>query len=277
MQRLLNHQRLVAQKAETLFQEPATDVIGHLSAHHPFPAALTEGYVHKLKALKLGSRFPAGSILFGQGEEPAGVYVVLEGHATLSVTSAGGKTLFLGLYGPGTILGLAAAVLNRPHAATAEILKPSEVLFVPRSELIREMRADVAAACRVAEFVSAVCYFLVSQMVAAELCSAEQKVARCLVGLLVENRSCSEALPVRLDLSQEAVAQIIGISRETVTRILSRLRAKRILSWRRSSLVISDRKMLERIANLNDEVALPPSLARTSRWPPVSVTDRRSV
>lgn len=248
MQRRFNHRWFPEQKAKTLFEGPLA-VIGHLSEHHPFPAALSESYVESLKATKLGTLIPEGTALFEEGDEPTGVYVILEGRARLAVNSAQGKTLVLGFFGTGTILGLAAAILGRPHATTAETLKPTKILFVSRKELVREMRVDATAACRAAEIVSEVCYFLLSKMRAVELSqSAEQKLARCLLGLLSHNRGCEEG-PVQLDLSHESLAQLIGVSRETVSRILSRLRSERILHCERSALSVRDRSRLERIAN----------------------------
>jgi len=255
MQRLLNHQRFRAERANALFEEPTPpDVIGHLSAHYPFPATLSQSYVEKLKAKELGTLAAQNTVLFEQGQESTGVYVILEGRIKLAVDSAQGKTLVLGFFGPGAVLGLATAILGRPHAATAETLKQTKVFFVPRSEVVREMRADPAAAYRAAELVSQACYFLLGKVMAIELShSSEQKLARCLLGLLSSNTGCTDGDPVPLDLSQEAIAQLIGTSRETVTRLLSRLRRRRILDWKHTGLVIRDRRSLERIANLKDD------------------------
>jgi len=255
MQRLLNHQRFRAERANALFEEPTPpDVIGHLSANYPFPATLSQSYIEKLKAMELGTLVAQNTVLFEQGQEAIGVYVILEGRMKLAVNSAEGKTLVLGFFGPGAVLGLAAAILGRPHAETADTLKQTTVVFVSRSELVKEMRADPAAAYRAAELVSQACYFLLGKMMAIELSqSSEQKLARCLLGLLSSNTGCTDGDPVQLDLSQEAIAQLIGTSRETVTRLLSRLRRRRILDWKRTGLVIRDRKSLERIANLKDD------------------------
>ena len=46
---------------------------------------------------------------------------------------------------------------------------------------------------------------------------------------------------------------MVGLSRETVTRLLSRLRRKHILDWKRSGLVIRDRSALEKLADFSAE------------------------
>ena len=131
MRRRSNQRRSREGKAGTLFGGPIIDPVGHLSAHYPFPARLNEHCLAKLKLSNPGTSFSKGAILFREGEKPTGVYVVLEGRAKASVNSAQGKTLVLGFFGPGTILGLAAAILGRTHATTAEIHEADQGPFCP--------------------------------------------------------------------------------------------------------------------------------------------------
>jgi CRP/FNR family transcriptional regulator, cyclic AMP receptor protein len=246
-------QRFRARQAGTLFGEPFIDPLGHLSAQYPFPARLNERYVAKLKASNVGTCFAKGAILYAEGGKPTGLYVVLEGRAKVSVNSAQGKTLLLGFFGPGTILGLAATILDRTHAATAEVVKATRVLFVSRKELVREIESDTAVARQAAQLVSEACYFILGKMSAVDLSqSAAQRLARCLVGLLARNTGPGTEAPSKLDLSQETLAQMVGLSRETVTRLLSRLRRSRILEWKRSGLVIRDRSALEKLADFSE-------------------------
>jgi CRP-like cAMP-binding protein len=246
-------QRFRARQAGTLFGEPFIDPLGHLSAQYPFPARLNERYLAKLKASNVGTCFAKGAILYAEGGKPTGLYVVLEGRAKVSVNSAQGKTLLLGFFGPGTILGLAATILDRTHAATAEVVKATRVLFVSRKELVREIESDTAVARQAAQLVSEACYFILGKMSAVDLSqSAAQRLARCLVGLLARNTGPGTEAPSKLDLSQETLAQMVGLSRETVTRLLSRLRRSRILEWKRSGLVIRDRSALEKLADFSE-------------------------
>jgi CRP/FNR family transcriptional regulator, cyclic AMP receptor protein len=212
----------------------------------------------KLKSSNRPTVYSKGAILFKEGEAPAGVYVVMDGRVKISVNSAQGKVLVLGFYGPGTILGLAAAILGRTHATTAEALSPTGVVFVSRKEFVREIQGDVTAARQVAELVSEACYFILSKMAAVELSqSAGQKLARCLLGLLGHNVRESENAHTKLDLSQEVIAQMVGLSRETVTRLLSQLRRRGVLDWNRSAVVVRDRAALEKLAGLSETTGLP--------------------
>jgi len=249
--RLKPHE-LHERKQGTLLRGFAGEIPGHVSTRYPFPARLNKHYVEQLKALKVAKLYSTGAILFREGEKSAGVYVVLEGGVKLSVNSAQGKTLVLGFFRPGTILGLAAAILGHVHATTAEALKPTEVICVSRKEFIKEIQGDATAARQAAELVSEACYFLLTKMISVELSqTASQKLARCLVGLLAHNAGSCEGTPPELCLSQETIAQMVGLSRETVARILSRFRRSGILDWKRSGFLVRNRRALEKLADFS--------------------------
>jgi CRP-like cAMP-binding protein len=53
---------------------------------------------------------------------------------------------------------------------------------------------------------------------------------------------------VKLEISQEEIGRMIGLSRETVVRAMSRLKKRRIIGFRNPTLTICDKSALARIA-----------------------------
>jgi CRP-like cAMP-binding protein len=240
-----------ANEAEgTLFGLPIAEPLRHLIGHYPYPARLNEHHVRRLHASKKARTYQKGTLLFEQGQKPGGAYIVLDGRVKLSVNSPHGREMAVGFFGPGTILELASAILARPHISTAETLQPTTALFVPREQLIAEISSQPLAAWHMTQMVCEHCYFLLTKIATVELSeSAQQKMARCLLGL-IDNNSGYGGTHVKLNLSQEAIAQMVGLSRETVSRLLSRLRRKGVLDWTRSDFFIRDRRALEILADL---------------------------
>lgn len=257
MKECLDRKR-TGQRDKILFGQGPEDILGHVSARYPFPARLSKHNISRLKALNVGRVYPKGRILFREGERSAGIYVVLMGNAKLSVDSAHGKTLLLGFFGPGSILGLPAAILGRVHATTAEVVQAAEIIHIARKELRRTIQVNPTAARQAAELVSEACYFLVSKMAAIDLSkSASQRLARCLMGLLDHNTNPHGTTPAQLHISQETISQMVGLSRETVARILSRFRRRHILDWKRSGVVVQNRQILEKLADFPDLARSP--------------------
>jgi len=240
--------RIQEREIVSLLAKPARAPQDYVSGRIPFLARLDRRCLARVKATTLGASYARGAVLFAEEHRPDGVYVILEGRAKLSVSSHNGKSLALGFFGPGTVLGLEGAILGWPYMATAEIVEPAKAAFMARGDLLRHLGRSEKATLEAAELVSETCYFLLSRIKANELSeSAQEKLVRFLLEVPGHPGADAETR-LKLDLSQEAVAQMIGTSRETVARLLSRLRKRGILDWRRSKIVIRDRAALEKLA-----------------------------
>lgn len=118
---------------------------------------------------------------------------------------------------------------------------------------------DATAAKLAAELAAEACYFLQTKVATVELSeSGPQKLVRCLLGLTAHN-SYHDGTPMHVNLSQQAIAQMLGVSRENVTRLLSQFRRKGVLDWTDSAFVIQDRQTLIALADLPQTIAVPPA------------------
>ncbi|MEO8033015.1 MAG: cyclic nucleotide-binding domain-containing protein [Acidobacteriota bacterium] len=79
----------------------------------------------------------AGEMLFQEGEDPAGVYVVHSGSVDLLFSPRTGAAKPLRVASPGQILGLSAVVMQRPHDCSATARDTCEIGFIPREEFLR--------------------------------------------------------------------------------------------------------------------------------------------
>lgn len=236
----------------------------HSTAHAPdltsFPnrmstyPVLSEIYLERflgIQAINGDIVRPKGFTLFSEGERVLGVHVIRDGRVKLSIGSDEGKSLILGLVGRGTVLGLPGSVLGLPHAVTAQVLKSAKLSFICRDEVLRQLHATEAAAFAAAEMVSAIYYSAIAELATIQLSqSAEQKVARFLLGLHAMSESSKLQVQVTLDASQEEIGQMIGVSRETVARVMSRFKKRRIVDLSSSILVIHDKNVLVKLAEL---------------------------
>jgi CRP-like cAMP-binding protein len=203
-----------------------------------------------------------GSLLFTEGQPASGVFVIEKGSVKLTVCSGRGKPLILGFFGPQSVLGLAAAILARSHESTAETMSTVTARFLSREELLRQMQS-ASAGLRVAELVSRLLYSTVREIEALWLTdSVEQRLARFLVSLCPPRNGSTGAVHLALDLTHEDIAQRIGVSRESVTRFLSRFKKRGILDFKQSVLTVLEPAALERLADFPGD--LPSLRARPS-------------
>jgi CRP/FNR family transcriptional regulator, cyclic AMP receptor protein len=208
-----------------------------------------------------------GSLLFTEGQPASGVFIVEKGSLKVTVCSGRGKSLILGFFGPQSVLGLAAAILGGPHESTAETMTTVMARFVSRGDLLRQMHS-AGVGLRVAELVSRQLYSTVREIEALWLTdSVEQRLARFFVSICPPRNCCRAPAHLALDLTHEDIAQRIGVSRESVTRFLSRFKKRRILDYKQSVLTVLDPAALERLADFSYDLPSPrarPGLSRRS-------------
>jgi len=211
------------------------------------------GFGHAaLQSLNHGSHrttLPAGAILFVEGQSPRGMFILCSGKVNLSTTSREGKILILRTAEAGESLGLSAAISGMSYEATAETSTPCVVNFVDRRHLLELMQAHAEVGMHTAQALSRdyqTAFRDIHDLVLTR--SSAGKLARL---LLSQSRiSEPEAVETRLhsSMTHEEMAQRIGASRETVTRLLSDLKRKQLIRLDGPTLVIRDRTALEALA-----------------------------
>lgn len=197
------------------------------------------------------STYPGGAVLFVEGQVPRGAFVLCSGRVKLSTTSREGKVLILKMAEPGDPLGLSAVVSGTPYELRAETLGPCQVNFIEREALMKLLEKHVEVGLHTAqalskEFQSA--YRDIHELVLAR--SSAGKLARLLLSWSGNHERAAECREIRIrsSLTHEEMAQMIGSSRETVTRLLSDLKKKELIRLEGSTLVIRNRTALEALA-----------------------------
>lgn len=192
---------------------------------------------------------PAGAILFVEGQAPRGMFMICSGRVNLSTTSREGKILILKTAGAGEALGLSATISGMGYETTAETSTPCQVSFVDRKHFLELMQRHSEVGVNTAwslsrDYRSA--YHDIHDLVLTR--SSSGKLARLLLSQCRELESGDEDNCPTTPMTHEEMAQRIGASRETVTRLLSNLRKKRLIRLDGPTLVIRDRSALEALA-----------------------------
>src|SRR5437588_4601428 len=201
-----------------------------------------------LEKIKYASGYPQGAVLFVEGQAPRGVYIICAGRVKLSTTSRDGKTLILRIAKGGEVLGLHATVSGKPYELTAETLMPCQLDFVKRDDFLRLLQHHADACLNAAQHLSQNCQTAYEMIRSLGLShSVSEKLARLLLEWATDCETTQEGIRIKVSLTHEEIAQLIGTSRETVTRVLSEFRDKKLAQLRGSTLMILDKPGMERL------------------------------
>ncbi len=213
-----------------------------------FFCELSAASLRGLDSVSCITSYPPDALLFVEGQSPRGVFVVCRGQVKLSVISEDGRTLILKIAGPGEVLGLSACLKGRAYEVTAQTVSSCQVDYIKAEDVRRLLQQDGEICLRAALQMS-----LQYQSACRELRwvglsrSADWKMASLLLGW-AEEQSQEEASSFKMTLTHEELAQMIGTTRETVTRVLARFRKEKLIEVRGATLILSNKVALRDIA-----------------------------
>jgi CRP/FNR family cyclic AMP-dependent transcriptional regulator len=215
----------------------------YLFCNLPLPA------VQKLNEIKSTAIYPKGASLFVEGQQPRGIFVLCAGKAKLSTSSSDGKTIITKISEAGDVLGLNATISNRPYEVTAEMIEPGQANFIDRDALLQFLRQHGEVTLRVAQQLSQNYYVAHEEIRTLGLArTPSAKFAKLLLSWLKKVDGANEPR-LTMTLTHEEIGEMIGTTRETVSRLFSSFKKKGLLKTKGASLIIPNKPALEKIVN----------------------------
>jgi CRP/FNR family cyclic AMP-dependent transcriptional regulator len=206
--------------------------------------------LQKLNEIKSTAVYPKGAVLFIEGQQPRGVFVLCTGKVKLSTSSSEGKTVITKISDAGDVLGLNASISDHPYEVTAEMVDPGQANFIPRDALLRFLREHGEVALRVAQQLSSNYYTAYEGIRMLGLTSSPgEKFAKLLLSWYPEKEQANGQAQIKLTLTHEEIAEMIGTTRETVSRLFSEFKKKRLLEAKGSTLILRSKLALEKMVH----------------------------
>ena len=192
--------------------------------------------------------YPQNTVLFCEGQPSRGAFILCQGRAKLSINAKNGKSL-MRVTEPGELLGLNAVISGQPYEISAEMLNDGQVNFIAREAFLKFLREHADASLRVAQILSQNYYVVCDQIRSLALSeSVAEKLAKLLLRWCArDGKETERGIHLKVTLTHGEMAQMIGTTRETVTRTLGQFRSKRMIGLHGSSLYIQNKTALERI------------------------------
>jgi len=209
---------------------------------------LPQRALEALDVISSSATYPKGAILFVEGQEPRGVFVICNGRVKLSAGSPGGKSLILRMVEPGEVIGLPGTISGLPYVLTAEAHEPVQASFIRREDFLHFLREHGEVAVRVAELLCHIYQATFQEVKYLGLSgSAIQKLARFILDLPESKGPGNGNGRATLTLTHEEIAEMVGSSRETVTRLFASLKKKQLIEVHGSTIVVKNRPGLEKL------------------------------
>ena len=188
-----------------------------------------------------------GALIARQGEPLPGIIAVAYGLAKLALPRRKGDEKVLGFLGANETFGAASVLLDRPCPLNIVALTDSMLAVLPARPLLRLLEFDPKFARNLTKDLAGSVLGMVSEFEASVQCSAVQRLASYL-GSLARPAQAAQGETVRLPASKTQIAARIGITKETMSRLLRGLAERGLISVSGREILILDRPGLAQIA-----------------------------
>ncbi len=219
----------------------ATDLIAQI----PLFQGLPQKHLMELSRIVMVRSYSRGQIIFSEGDEANGFYVLASGRVKIFKVSSEGKEQILHFFEAREPFGEVPVFSGGKFPAHAEALEKSEAMFFPKGPFEEAVRSDPSIALNMLAILSLRLKQFTRLIEDLSLKEVPQRLAAYLLYL---SRDKSISSGVELDISKGQLASLLGTIPETLSRILNRMTSGGLIDVEGRRIKLLDRQSLEEIA-----------------------------
>jgi len=203
---------------------------------NPVFSGLEEGDLDAILGIAEVRRYAAHELIFYEGEEGHGFFMVVRGMVEIYKVGSDGKKQILHIFGPGEPFGEVVVFEGKRFPAHAEAMEPTEVLYFPRKEFLNLLKERTDLALRMLGLLSRRLRELAALV---ETLSLKEVTAR-LAAYLYYLHQRDNSRTLELQVSKGQIANFLGTVPETLSRALRRLSDEGLIEVEGKRITIKD-------------------------------------
>jgi CRP/FNR family transcriptional regulator len=216
-----------------------------LIASIPFFSGLNSDQLEEVGRIGLEKHFSKGEIIFSDGDEGDGFYLIVEGTVKVFKLSPDGKEHILHLFSSGRIFGEVPVFAGEHFPVNAEAIADTRVLFFPRAAFLSLIQKNPILALKMLADLSHKLRLFTSQI---ENLSLKEIPARLAAYLLFVADEQGRGGHVDLQISKGQLASLLGTIPETLSRVFAKLSAQRLIRVEGRKIALLDKTGLSELS-----------------------------
>jgi CRP/FNR family cyclic AMP-dependent transcriptional regulator len=214
----------------------------------PFFKGLPDELVEKVTCHAVTRSHPSNQVILLENDWGGSVYFILGGWVKIRTYNLDGKEVTLNIIGKGEVFGEMAALDEVPRSTDVITLTPTKISSVPAQDFIELIRTEPLAGMRLAQLM-ATRLRQVNRRLRLREADSVSRVADTILFLAEGQGKTVKGGTEIPNLPHRELSSLSGLARETVTRVLTKLEKKDLISRDQDVLRIPDISALERIIN----------------------------
>jgi len=203
---------------------------------NPLFSGLGAEAIGSLARLCQTRRLPAGQTLFVKGDPGDALYGVRRGQIRIETGTTAGERLTIEVFGAGDLFGEIAVLDGRPRTADAVAQEDAELFVLPRADFLKTLESDGRLAIRIIEL-------LCARLRSTNERTEEMMFLPLAVRLARRLDTLVQDFGAEVQITQDELAGLVGVTRESVNRQLQEWRASGIVTLGRGRILV-DRERL---------------------------------
>jgi CRP/FNR family cyclic AMP-dependent transcriptional regulator len=212
----------------------------------PMFSGLQRDELLKFAELTRERTYPKGSVILFQGDPGDSLYVLRQGRAKVVLIGEDGREVILGVLEPGAHFGELALIDDQPRSAHVIAMEDSQLLILRREDFRRRVEANPPVAWALLTELSRRLRRADQKIGGLVLLDVPGRISRLLLDLSAESDSATIEKP----LTHQTIAQMIGASRETVSRAMKEFQEEGLIRVERRRIAVANRDALEKRAQI---------------------------
>ena len=181
--------------------------------------------------------YPANAVLINEGDQTDSLYVILEGKAKAFVSDENGKEATLNIMGAGEYFGELALVDDAPRSASVMTMEPTRVMVISKADFKTCLARNPEMAFNLIQALTKQVRSLTDNVKSLALMDVYGRIAHTLLDLASETDG---KMVIDQKLTHQDIANMVGSSREMVSRILKDLSNGGYISVKNKSITINE-------------------------------------
>jgi CRP-like cAMP-binding protein len=210
--------------------------------------ALNKDELIKLSDCKTSRIIKKGENIFEEGENVNGIFCVKDGVCKLTKLSPNGKDHIVKLVSKGELLGQRSMISDEPANLSAVALEDMQVCFIPKAEILGFFDKNNQFSLNVMKSICGDLRSADDNMVNMAQKSVKERLAETLI-YLHETFGTNADKTLKVQLSREELASMIGTATESCIRLLSDFNKLGLIELVGKKIVLKDINKLKKIAD----------------------------
>ncbi|OCB78698.1 Crp/Fnr family transcriptional regulator [Flavobacterium crassostreae] len=209
--------------------------------------ALKKDELLKIADCKTSYTITKGETIFSEGENVNGIFCIKDGVCKLSKLSQNGKDQIIKLVSKGELLGQRSMISEEPVNLSAVALEDMEVCFIPKTEIMGFFNHNNDFSMNVMKSICGDLKEADSHTVSMAQKTVKERLAETLV-YLETTFGINTDHSLRIQLSREELASMIGTATESCIRLLSDFKKSGLIALSGKKITILDLAKLKKLA-----------------------------